>query len=60
MQIGANYSQKHLNCFNRDFETAKKTIYSLIEELEYFEEDEDDSVPNTDAYEKVFVSHSSE
>jgi hypothetical protein len=24
MQIGANYSQKHLNCFNRDFETAKK------------------------------------
>jgi hypothetical protein len=56
---GVDYSQDHLYCFNRDFETAIKTISSLVEEIKDFE-DEADSIPNTDNYERVFISHSSE
>lgn len=58
---GNDYSQDHLRCFNRDFDTTLKTINLLLEELK------ESSAENPDTNEsssnnqinKIFISHSS-
>lgn len=57
---GVDYSQDHLRCFRRDFQILIKTITSLIDELK--ETDQVDLATTSiskNAYEKIFISHSS-
>lgn len=54
---GTDYSREHLECFNRDFEQAKKLIELLKSD---FENDETEITDNGDYnINKIFISHSS-
>ena len=54
---GTDYSREHLECFNRDFEQAKK----LIELLKSDFENNETEITDTEEYNinKIFISHSS-
>jgi hypothetical protein len=54
---GVDYSSHHLECFNRDFETAIKMFGYLIDELEETTDNEEPEEKKDYTVNRLFISH---
>ena len=60
MSLGADYSHKHRQSFDRDLDILISSIGNYIEELEQDQDEDDVELEETDgAIRKIFISHSS-